>query len=114
MFACVADFLSNRNLKVRNGSEFSSSYPQEEGVPQGSVFSTTFFDISINPLLECVPLGVQASAYADDFAVYCSGSTALECGQKIQEAINYAHNCVCQRGLRFSVTKTKAIRFSRL
>ena len=88
MFFAIKDFLSDRYLKVRVGSVFSSSYIQEEGIPQGSVLSPTLFNIAINGLLEQVPVGVQGLAFADDFAVFCSKSSAVEACQKIQQAIN--------------------------
>ena len=114
MFNAVKDFLSDRYLKVRVGSEFSSAYFQEEGIPQGSVLSPTLFSIAINSLLEVVPAGVQGLAFADDFAVVCSRSSAVEACQKIQTAINAASTWASSRGFKFSADKTKAIRFCRL
>ena len=114
MFDCLKDFLSERFLKVRVGSSISSAYPQEEGIPQGSVLSPTLFNIAINGLLEQIPLGVQGLAFADDYAVFCSMSSAVEACQKIQVAINSATNWACSRGFKFSPEKTKAIRFCRL
>ena len=112
MFGCIKDFLSARHLKVRVGSEFSSPYFQEEGIPQGSVLSVTLFNIAINGLLERTPLGVQGLAYADDFVMYCSASTAVEACHKIQRAIDSAVNWTKARGYKFSPQKTKAMRFS--
>ena len=83
--------------------DFSSLYPQEEGIPQGSVLSVTLFSIAINSLMETIPVGVQASLYADDFALYCSGSSALEACRKIQVGINSATNWATKHGFRFSV-----------
>ena len=76
MFNYIKGFLTDRFIKVRIGSVLSSAYPQEEGIPQGSVLSPTLFNIAINSLLETVPVGVQGLAYADDFAILCSRSTA--------------------------------------
>ena len=114
MFLAIKDFLSDRFLKVRVGSFLSSAFIQEEGIPQGSVLSPTLFNIAINSLLELVPVGVHGLAFADDYAIVCSRSTALEAGQKIQEAINMATAWAGARGFRFSAEKSKAIRFSRL
>ena len=114
MFFAIKDFLSDRFLKVRVGSAFSSAFPQEEGIPQGSVLSPTLFNIAINGLLEQVPVGVHGLAYADDFAIVCSRSSALEAGLKIQSAINLATTWARSRGFKFSPGKTKAIRFCRL
>ena len=112
MFGCLKDFLSDRYLKVRIGSEFSSAYSQEEGLPQGSVLSVTLFNVAINSLMDHVPVGVQGSIFADDY-IYCSGSSAVEVGRKIQGAIKCATDWAKSLGFRFSMQKTKAVRFTR-
>ena len=114
MFSCIKDFLSERYLKVRVGACISSAYPQEEGLPQGSVLSPTLFNVAINGLLGQVPVGVHGLAFADDYAVICSKSSAVEACHKIQTAINAATSWASTRGFKFSPEKTKAIRFCRL
>ena len=44
----IANFLSNRNFKVRVGTTLSDLQGQEEGVPQGSILYVTLFSIKIN------------------------------------------------------------------
>ena len=88
MFAFLKVFLSDRYLKVRVGSTLSKAYLQEEGIPQDSVLSVTLFAIAINSLMEYIPPTVQGSLFVDDHAIYCSASTALEAGRKIQATIN--------------------------
>ena len=113
MFLFIKDFLTDRYIKVRVGSEHSSLYLQEEGVPQGSVLSVTLFAIAINSLMEHIPVGIQGSLFVDDFAIYCSASSAVEACRKIQASINEASKWADARGFRFSPLKTKAIRFTR-
>ena len=113
MFSCIKDFLSKRYIKVRIGSELSSPYLQEEGVPQGSVLSVTLFAVAINSLMASLPHGVQGSLFVDDFAVYCSGPNAAQACRNIQTAINAASTWAKTRGFKFSPLKTKAIRFCR-
>ncbi|MGL5407107.1 MAG: RNA-directed DNA polymerase, partial [Propionibacteriaceae bacterium] len=114
LFYCLKDFLSERYLKVRVGSYISSAFPQEEGLPQGSVLSPTLFNVAVNGLLEQVPVGVHGLAFADDYAIICSKSTAVEACQKIQTAINASTLWASAKGFKFSPEKTKAIRFCRL
>ena len=97
----------------RVGSEFSSAHSQEDGLPQGSVLSVTLFNVAINSLMNHVPVGVQGSIFADDYVVYCSGSSAVEVGRKIQGAIRFATDWAKSRGFKFSTQKTKAVRFTR-
>ena len=113
MFNFIKEFLSNRSVKVRVGSEFSDSFVQEEGVPQGSVLSVTLFAMAINSIMENVPVGVQGSLFVDDFSIYCSGSNAVEICQKLQQSINAITEWADNRGFKFSTLKTKAIRFTR-
>lgn len=113
MYAFIEDFLKDRYLKVRVGSEFSLAYLQEEGIPQGSVMSVTLFAIAINSLMNCIPPGVQGTLFVDDLAIYCSASTALEACRKIQVAINSVTKWADRNGFKFSPQKTKAILFSR-
>ena len=113
MFNFAKDFLSDRYLKVRIGSSFSSEYLQEEGIPQGSVLSPTFFNIAINGLLEQLPVGVTGQAFADDIVFMCSRSTAVEACSKIQSAINAATTWANNHGFKFSAEKTTAVRFCR-
>ena len=108
MFCFVKNFLSDRYLKVRVGSEFSSPYLQE-GVPQGSVLSVTLFAVAINGLMEHIPVGVQGSLFVDDFAVYCSGSNAFEAGRKVQAAIDTASNWASLKGLGFLLGKLRLL-----
>ena len=94
-------------MKVRVGSSISCAYLQEEGIPQGSVLSPTLFNVAINGLLEQVPVGVHGLAFADDYAVFCSKSTAVEACQKIQEAINAATTWANARGSDSLLRKRK-------
>ena len=61
MVQFINSFLTDRFIKVRVGSAFSSPYELEEGVPQGSVLSVTCFAIAINSIAESVSSPVKAS-----------------------------------------------------
>ena len=44
----IQSFLEDRTMQVRVGSTLSDFYDQEQGVPQGSILSTTLFNIKVN------------------------------------------------------------------
>ena len=69
--------------------------------------SPTLFNVAMNGLLEQVPVGVHGQAFADDFVIICSKSTALEACQKIQEAINAATTWASARGLGSPLRKLR-------
>ena len=50
----ISNVLQDRSFKVRVGSTFSDSHPQEMGVPQGSILSVTLFSVKINSIPQCL------------------------------------------------------------
>ena len=61
--------LKDRSFKVRVGSTFSDSHPQEMGVPQASILSVTLLSVKINSIAQCLKPGVDCSLYVDDFYI---------------------------------------------
>ena len=59
--------------------------------------------------MEHIPAGAQGSLFVDDFAVYCSGSSAFEAGRKIQAAIDAASNWAEPKGLGFLLRKLRPL-----
>ena len=47
MMMFLKEFLTERYLKVKVGQSLSTSFKQEEGVPQGSVLSVTCFSVAL-------------------------------------------------------------------
>ena len=105
-------FLSGRYLKVRVGSCISSAYPQEEGLPQGSVLSPTLFMVAINGLLGQVPAGVHGLAFADDYAVICSKSSAVEACHRSRLLSMLQHHGLVLEGSNFLQKKLRLYDFA--
>ncbi len=105
--------LSHRSFRVHNSSSISSSFTQYEGVPQGSVLSTTLFFISVNGIVSTLPLGVRFSLYVDDLAIYSSGNSLPALHTLIQSAISTASSWATTHGFHFSPTKSFSIIFTR-
>ena len=53
----IQSFLEDRTMQVRVGSTLSDLYDQEQDVPQGSILSTTLFNIKINNIVKVVICG---------------------------------------------------------
>ena len=54
-------------MQVRVGSTLSDLYDQEKGVPQGSILSTTLFNIKINNIVTFLDNQTDGSLFVDDF-----------------------------------------------
>lgn len=65
----VQNFMSNRKLAVRMGSQTSNILPLHNGIPQGSPISVILFLIAYNKLSKIISMQkeIKFSAYADDF-----------------------------------------------
>ena len=87
----IQSFLSSRVFTVRLARTMSSSFTQHEGVPQGSVLlvsTSLLFLVAINGITSSLPIGVRASVYVDDFAIYTVGSSPLQLQWLLQTAIS--------------------------
>ena len=65
----IQNFLCNRTFAVIYGHMISDPFPQEEGVPQGAILSTTLFNIKLNGIVKEIIPGVEVSLYVDDFCL---------------------------------------------
>ena len=63
-------FLEKPTMQVRVGSTLSDLFDQEQGVPQGSILSTTLFNININNIVNCLDYKSDCSLYVDVFFLY--------------------------------------------
>ena len=109
----LQNFLQNRSFRVRVASSCSPSFRQIEGVPQGSVLSTTLFLLAINDIVSVLPSGVRSSLYVDDFAIYASDSSSSRLHFLLQSAVTAASSWATDHGFRFSTSKTFSIYFTR-
>ena len=50
----IKSFLADRRMQVRVGSTLSEQFEQAQGVPQGSILSTTLFNMKINDIVNCL------------------------------------------------------------
>ena len=67
----IQSVLEDRTIQVRVGFTLSDLYDQEQGVPQGSILSTTLFNRKINNIVTClivkrmVPCTLMTSEYVN-------------------------------------------------
>lgn len=110
------DFMSNRTIQVRVGSELSSKTALENGTPQGAMISPSSFNVMINDLPDAVATAnernaVNTSLFADDTTLETHGSNVTLLLQKMQRALDAAQKWCDTWGFEISTNKTIAILF---
>ena len=98
-------------FRVRVGNCLSSTFSQENGIPQGGVLSVALFAVMINDIGDDLPTAVGRSLFVDDLAVWYSASSARLVSRQLQLAVSRLERWSTENGLRFSTTKTVAVHF---
>lgn len=102
------DFLQERTIQVRVGTEYSDIYQVDNGTPQGSVCSPILFNIMINYIFGEIELGIGKALYSDDRGLWGKKGKNLQyVGQKMQEAIDVVENWANQWGFHLLVAKIR-------
>ena len=75
-------------FKLKVGRHLSQPSPQEGGVPQGSVLSATLFAVTINNVIDTIPLSVSKLLYMNDLTIYYTSNNVNHLERKLQLALN--------------------------
>ena len=111
MLGWISDFLSNRTIQVRIGSELSERVQLQNGSPQGSVLSPILYLVMVNDIPDTED-GVRLSMFADDCSIWRSGSDLEHNSKIVQAYFNKFQEWCDKRGFKISTSKTTAIIFS--
>lgn len=114
MLYFVQHFLRNRSFRVMMENSKSALFHQTNGVPQGEILSVYLFLIAINSVAKFIPKDVEFLLYADDLTLFVSSKQLNSCKRRLQIAVDKLHNWSSATGLSFSMSKTKAVHFTRL
>ena len=109
----IKNFLMNRKIQVRVGSQLSNPATIDEGVPQGSVLSCTLFAVAIDDAVENLPPSVKSTLYVDDLTIYSSARNESVAKRQMQLAINTLQTWCCKTGFSFSAEKTVSMHICR-
>ena len=110
----LESFLAERSIQVRVGSTLSDTFRLSQGVPQGSILSTTLFNIKINSIMNCLDLKTDGSLYVDDFCM-CDRSKSMRTIERhLQQCINRIEDWALHNGFKFSKSKTQCVHFCQL
>lgn len=109
----ILNFLTNRRFRVRIGNVLSDFYNQDNGLPQGSVISTTCFLVAINAITNCIKAPVYSSLYVDDLAIFCRGLRQHFVERQIQGCVKRLVAFADDTGFKFSPAKCNVTHFTR-
>ena len=108
----IENFLKNRIFQTKIGQSLSEWYPQEEGVPQGSILSPILFEIKINSITEVLNPNIENSLYVDDFTIAFASNSKIDHTERIlQQQIRKLETWADENGLKFSTNKTQIVHF---
>ena len=108
----IKNFLENRSFQTKVGSDYSDWYPQEEGVPQGSILSPILFEIKINSIMEILNSDTSGTLYVDDFTIAYTSKSKIDCTERhLQQQLNKLESWANHNGFKFSTSKTQIVHF---
>ena len=110
----IKSFLADRRMQVRVGSTLSDQFEQAQGVPQGSILSTTLFNIKINNIVNCLDPKTEGSLYVDDFCICYRSKSMRTVERHLQQCLNKIENWALYNGFKFSKSKTQCVHFCQL
>ena len=110
----IENVLADRWIQVRVGSTLSEKFDQAQGVPQGSILSTTLFNIEINSIMDCLDPKTDVSLYVDDFCMCYRSKSMRTIERHLQQCINRIENWASHNGFKFSKSKTQCVHFCQL
>ena len=99
---------------MRVGSTLSDTFRLSQGVPQGSILSTTLFNIKINSNLNCLDPKTDGSLYVDDFCMCYRSKSMRTIERHLQQCINRIEDWALHNGFKFSKSKTQCVHFCQL
>ena len=111
MLKWIHSLISNRSFRVRVGLELSDTMITENGIPQGSVISPLLFAVMVNDLPDVIKSG--HGIYADDCAVWKSGTSIRELLKSLQSTLNAVSEWCSRWGFVLSKEKSVAMLFTR-
>ena len=109
----VQDFLKDRKIQVRVGSDLSDVRLLDNGSPQGSVLSPILFNILANTQYEVLKeLFAELSQYADGSAVWKTAKSVKRLVQLLQRILNIIKEWAEALGIKISAGKTEVVLYN--
>ena len=111
MLKFLQNYLTDRTFQVRVRSQLSETKKLKKGLPQGSILSPLLFNLMMSDIPTNDHVGILT--YADDIAIYMSGTNIKFIGKKIQDYLIQLDNWFDKWGLTLSTSKTVPMLFTK-
>jgi Reverse transcriptase (RNA-dependent DNA polymerase) len=102
------NYLQNRSMLVKIGSNYSSKMTCNTGVPQGSILGPLLYLIYVNRMSDCI-MSCQSYMYADDTVILASHKSLKMAESYIQNDFNNILKWCHDHELVINSSKTKII-----
>jgi ribonuclease HI/exonuclease III len=112
MYSWIADFLSDRKIRVKVGAAISDIYSLDNGTPQGSIISPLLFNIMINDLPHPNKMNITPAIFADDYAAWQSGKNHKFLCNSVQKHLNEITRWTETWGFKLNTEKSVAVFFT--
>ena len=103
----LANFLNNRQARVRFNGSVGKSRKIPQGLPQGSVLAPVLFLFYINSLPNALPNNILCSMYADDVSILATDKTAAAVEAKAQAAVTAVSKWSKEWKMELNATKSE-------
>ena len=109
MLGWIADYLTDRQARVRFQGHYSEYEDFENGAPQGGVLIPNLFNLVMDAILSLpYPDGVMAMSYADDLIMIGWGSRTLR-HKRIQTSVDLLTDNCPRHCIKVNIPKTKGV-----
>ena len=103
----IKNFLSHRSIEVKVNNTLSDPTTIENGIPQGSVISTTIFLLSMNAFIDRSASPINSTMFADDLTKFVTGKNIETTQELLQQELNSLQNFALENGFKFSTNKSQ-------
>jgi len=105
----LQNYLTDRFFRVKVGVHLSSVHTQDNGIPQSSPLSGTFFLVAINDILNAIPYPIKPLLFVDNLSIHVQSGCARHAHRILQSVVKLIEEWLSSRGYRISSSKTEII-----
>ena len=105
--AWIYDFFKMRTFKVKYNSEYSKTYKQFQGTPQGSVLSPILFTLYLAGIEKQINEETDIALFADDIILWTQNHNAQEAELHLNNSVTSVNKYASEHKLNFNPAKSE-------